>query len=145
VLEWAGRRPADAARPFDIAAASRAAAAAQGLAPEAAEQVAAVAGRVLASPACARFFDAPALRWAGNEVPVAEAGEALRIDRLVAQADADGRTTWWVLDYKLQAAEAMLPAYRAQVRRYMAAVQALQPGDTVRGGLITGQGRLIEI
>jgi len=145
VLEWAGRPAAAGGVGFDLAAASRAAALAQGLPPTGAAQVEQIAGQVLRSPACARFYDAARLRWAGNEVPVAEGGEALRIDRLVALPGGDGGTAWWVLDYKLQATEATLPGYRAQVQRYMAAVQALQPGDAVRGALITGQGRLIEL
>ena len=63
----------------------------------------------------------------------------------MALADADGGTTWWVLDYKLRENEATLPGYRDQVRRYVAAVQALTGGDSVRGALITGQGLLIEV
>ena len=84
----------------------------------------------------------PALLWAGNEVPVAWQGEALRIDRLVA-LDEGGRTVWWVLDYKLQADPAGVPAYREQLQGYMAAVQALQPHDEVRGAFITGQGAVV--
>jgi hypothetical protein len=34
-------------------------------------------------------------------------------------------------------------AYREQLRHYMAAVQALQPGDEVRGAFITGQGVVV--
>ena len=91
-----------------------------------------------------RFFAGPALRWAGSEVPVEQGGQLLRIDRLVALADGEA-TTWWVLDYKLQSAPEAVPAYRAQMRRYMAAVQALQPADAVRGAFITGGGALVEI
>jgi ATP-dependent helicase/nuclease subunit A len=145
VLEWAGRSPAPSGESFDLIAASQAAAVEQGLASDAAEHVARIAGRVLTSASCARFFDASTLRWAGNEVPVAEGGAVLRIDRLVALADADGGTTWWVLDYKLRDGQATLPGYRDQVRRYVAAVRALAAGDSVRGALITGQGLLIEV
>lgn len=144
VLEWAAPGGRRAPAP-DLFAASRAAVAAEGLAPDAVEPVQAWAQRVLASPACAPFFNAAALRWAGNEVPVVEGGQLLRIDRLVALAGPGDRSTWWVLDYKLQVGTATLPAYRAQVRRYMVAVQALQPGDAVRGALVTGQGELIEV
>ena len=144
LLEWAGR-PGAALSPNELVAASAAAAAAAGLASGDANRVYDVARQVLTSPACARFFAGPALRWAGNEVPVSEAGEVLRIDRLVLLATDDAPATWWVLDYKLQAAALSLPGYREQVRRYMAAVQALQPADAVRGALITGQGALIEV
>jgi len=142
VLEWAGQPQA---APLDLAAASRAAAAALGLVPATAVRVQQAAEKVLASPDCARFFAGPALRWAGNEVPLAAGAEVLRVDRLVALAGADGGTTWWVLDYKLHADAATLAGYREQVRRYMAAVQALQPGDAVCGALITAAGRLIEV
>ena len=77
-------------------------------------------------------------------------GETLRIDRLVALAEGEGegeggRLSWWVLDYKLHGTPAELPAYREQLQRYRAAVQALQPGDTVRGAFITGRGELVEL
>ncbi len=144
LLEWAGR-PGAALTPAELTAASAAAAAAAGLAPGDAARVHDVARQVLSSPACARFFASPALRWAGNEVPVSDAGEVLRIDRLVLLAGDAGQDTWWVLDYKLHATAASLPGYSEQVRRYVAAVQALQPGDAVRGAVITGQGALIEV
>ena len=143
VLEWAGR-PGHSLAAVDLLAASAAAASAFGLPAAAAPRVQHIAGQVLASPACARFFAGPALRWAGSEVPVEQGGELLRIDRLVALADGEA-TTWWVLDYKLQSAPEAVPVYRAQMRRYMAAVQALQPADAVRGAFITGGGALVEI
>jgi ATP-dependent helicase/nuclease subunit A len=145
VLEWAGR-PGVEMGADELALASAASAAAFGLPAAAAARVHSVAAQVLASAACARFFCGPELRWAGNEVPVAAAGgEPLRIDRLVALAEPGGPTTWWVLDYKLHAGAAMLDTYRQQIRTYMHAVQLLQPGDAVRGALITGRGELIEI
>jgi ATP-dependent helicase/nuclease subunit A len=91
-----------------------------------------------------RFFRGPALRWAGNEVPVADAGEALRIDRLV-RLDEGAGSAWWVLDYKLQHAPQQLPAYREQLLRYRDVVRRLQPADTVRCAFITGQGDVIEM
>ncbi len=147
VLEWAGR-PGSPAGVLDLAAAGRAAAGEFGLPPAAALRVPQIAGVILASPDCARFFAGPALRWAGTEVPVASDGESLRIDRLVAlaeggAADPGERLVWWVLDYKLHGTPAELPAYREQMQRYVAAVQSLQPGDTVRGAFITGRGELV--
>ncbi|HEX6708089.1 MAG TPA: UvrD-helicase domain-containing protein [Albitalea sp.] len=139
VLEWAaapGRRAA-----VDLAALAASAAREFGVdAPE----VARLAGRIWHSPGCARFFHGPDLRWAGNEVPVGEGGDALRIDRLVRLDDA-GATSWWVLDYKLQHAPQSLPAYRDQLLRYRRAVQRLQPGDVVRCAFITGGGEVIEV
>lgn len=139
VLEWAGRpgRGGDAAEPAALCDA-----AAREFAADAAE-VETLARTILASPACARFFDARALRWAGNEVDVAEGGDALRIDRLVA-LDEGGETVWWVLDYKLNAAPQALESNRAQLARYRRAVQAAQPGARVRAAFITGRGELIE-
>jgi ATP-dependent helicase/nuclease subunit A len=105
-----------------------------------------IAARILSSPACARFFDARGLAWAGSEVPVVgvggEAGQVLRIDRLVRTAgDAP---TWWVLDYKLVGTPRDRPGYRDQLAAYRRAVQALQPGEAVRAAFITGKGELIE-
>ncbi len=146
-LEWAGQPGAAAdrtARPALAAAAAAAHGADAGA-------VARILAQVLDSAACARFFAGPGLQWAGNEVPVADAAGSpsqgagqeapalLRIDRLVL---LDG--TWWVLDYKLNAAPAELPAYQAQMARYLHAVRSAQPGADVRGGFITGQGAFVE-
>jgi ATP-dependent helicase/nuclease subunit A len=75
---------------------------------------------------------------------VAESGESLRIDRLVA-LDDDGTRVWWVLDYKLRHAPGELVAYREQMARYVRAVQALQPGDVVRAAFVTGAGAVVEV
>ena len=142
VLEWCGR---PGAADVDLQAASQAAAAEAGLGAAAAPSVHKLAAQILGSTACAPFFSGPALRWAGNEVPVAAQGQTLRIDRLVALREGDGgqATTWWVLDYKLHSTPTDRPADRAQLERYVAAIQALQPGDAVRGAFITGRGELI--
>jgi ATP-dependent helicase/nuclease subunit A len=108
-----------------------------------ADEVARVAGRILASADCARFFDARSLSWAGNEVPISLAGAVLRIDRLVLLDEADG-PTWWVLDYKLQHRPQELAEYHAQLAGYRGAVQAAQPGARVRSAFIAGDGSLIE-
>ena len=97
------------------------------------------------SAACMQFFDGAQLHWAGNEVPVSEGGEVLRIDRLVAIDEGAGRRAWWVLDYKLQHAPQALDAYRAQMARYRRAVQALQPGEAVHCAFITGAAELLEV
>lgn len=134
VLEWAA---GPLGRP--LPALAGAAAAEFGLAGRAAD-VEAIAGRVLASPAAARFFDRDVLQWAGNEVPVAGPdGEVLRIDRLVRLPDA-----WWVLDYKLQSSPLEVPQWRAQLARYREAVERLQPGEPVRAAFLTGAGAVVE-
>jgi len=137
-LEWIGRPGARVERG---AWPTAAAAAAFGVDPAA---VARVVAAVLDSPSCARFFGGPGLRWAGNEVPLADAAGVLRIDRLV-HLDEGAGACWWVLDYKLNAAPAELPGYREQMARYLQAVRAAQPGEAVRGGLITGRGDWVEV
>ena len=143
VLEWAAGASRAPSLPSELGVWSVAAAAAFGLPTDQSAAVQRLAATVLGSPACARFFAGQALRWAGNEVPVSWLGQALRIDRLVLLVDESG-PTWWVLDYKLQTDPAAVPAYREQMAAYVQAVQALQPGDRVRGAFITGQGLVVE-
>ena len=138
VLEWAAARP-EAAR--ELAQLADAAALEFDAPPG---EVARLAGHIWHSPACAPFFRGARLRWAGNEVAVAESGDVLRIDRLVA-LEEDGVRVWWVLDYKLRHAPAELVAYREQMARYVRAVQALQPDDAVRAAFITGAGTVVEL
>ena len=140
VLEWA----AGAAGAADLLALSEAAAAQFALPAITADRVRQAAAAVLHSPSCARFFGGAGLRWAGNEVPVPWLGQLLRIDRLVALEEG-GQTTWWVLDYKLRSDPASIDVYRQQLEGYVAAVQALQPADAVRGAFITGLGQLVEL
>ncbi len=140
VLEWA-TGPARGTIDTDIA---QRAASEFGLAVTHAATVARCAAAILGSAQCAPFFDAAALQWAGNEVDLADAGGALRIDRLVARAGAIG-TEWWVLDYKLAHQPQADERLRAQLARYRAAVQALQPHDRVRAAFVSGAGELIEL
>ncbi|HUG22064.1 UvrD-helicase domain-containing protein [Piscinibacter sp.] len=139
VLEWAAAPSRGA--PVDLS--ELAASAALEFAVDDVE-VARLADRIWASPACRRFFGGAGLRWAGNEVPVGEADQVLRIDRLV-ELEEDGQRCWWVLDYKLQHAPQALAAYREQLLRYRSAIQRLQPGDTVRCAFITGAGEIVEV
>ena len=140
LLEWATAAPATGVR-ADLGDLAHAAALEFDAVPAA---VSTIAQTILESRACAAFFDGPALRWAGNEVPVSEAGDVLRIDRLVLLDGAHG-PQWWVLDYKLQHAPEQLDAHREQLQRYRAAVQRMQPGATVRCAFITGAGAVIEV
>ena len=138
VLEWAS--PASPGQ-FDIDGLAQAAAAEFG---SDTAEVARLAGVILHSADCARFFTGPGLRWAGNEVPVSADGEPLRIDRLVLLDDAAG-PVWWVLDYKLQHAPQELAAYREQLQRYGRAVRAAQPDAAVRCAFVTGAGAVVEV
>ena len=102
---------------------------------------------LLTAPHLARFFDPRHYRRAWNELPFLTAnGDFLRIDRLV-----EFENEMWVLDYKstetatdatlIQAAQ----PHRAQLKNYMAAMQALFPGKQMHGGLIFKGGSLFEI
>jgi ATP-dependent helicase/nuclease subunit A len=105
--------------------------------------------QVAAAGLTRHMLDAPALRpwlraegwaWSGNEVPMSDAAGVMRLDRLVAEQMDNGRLRWWVIDYKLNHDPMASEAYQAQMARYVAAVQALQPDDTVGGAFITAQG-----
>jgi len=137
VLEWASA--AGQAQPLDVLVASSG----QAFALDAAarQRLSQAAQAILQSPDCRPFFDAAQLRWAGNEVAINAAGDDRRIDRLVQRDDG----TWWVLDYKLGATPEREPAYIEQMRGYVAAVQALQPGEPVRAALISGTGRFVPV
>lgn len=142
VLEWvSGPQGQGAAVPALLGAAAQM----YGLDARRSERLARSVTAILGSPACAPFFDAATLLWAGNEVPVSHEGQDLRLDRLVQRRESDGAAHWWVLDYKLNEAPQRQPEYVAQLRQYHAAVQRLQPGETVRTAFITGQGRLVEV
>lgn len=137
VLEWASAQPA-AASIADLAQA----AAAEFAAPAA--EVERVAGAIWRNPQCRRFFVGPGLLWAGNEVPIAEAGEALRVDRLVKLDEGDG-PVWWVLDYKLALQPQDEAGYREQMHRYRRAVAAVAGAEPVRCALVNGRGDVIEV
>jgi ATP-dependent helicase/nuclease subunit A len=103
------------------------------------------AAAILTHADTARFFSGPQIRWSGNEVPVSDSGEVLRIDRLVQLDEKAGAQVWWVLDYKLHHAPEALEPYRQQLLRYRDVVRTLQPGDAVRCAFIAGDGRVVEI
>ncbi len=125
---------------------AQAAASAFGLTVQQGNTLAKMAAAVLASPATHVFFDATALHWAGNEVPVVFEGQILRIDRLVAlKPQADQGPQWWVLDYKLNTDPLAVPGYRQQMAGYVQAVRLLQPGASVRAAFITGKGELFDL
>jgi ATP-dependent helicase/nuclease subunit A len=50
-----------------------------------------------------------------------------------------------VLDYKLAGAPEAAPALRAQLARYVAAVQTAQPGEPVRAAFVTARGEVREL
>lgn len=138
VLEWIARPGVDGARlpALAIAAAAEFAAVAA--------DVERVSSAIWHSPACARFFRGPALQWAGNEVPLSDEGELLRIDRLVA-LHHEGVLQWWILDYKLSARPQQIAENREQLARYRRALARVQPAAVIRCAFITGRGELVEV
>jgi ATP-dependent helicase/nuclease subunit A len=101
----------------------------------------AAARRIVRGEAAWAWDPARVDHW-GNEVDLVHQGQALRLDRLVRER-ASG--AWWVIDFKSHEAPHTVPEHREQLRGYRAALQASQPGDTVRLAFITAQGRFIEL
>ena len=142
VLEWASQ-PGQA-QPLEALLASSSQA--FGLDAAGRQQLERSARAILASAEARPFFDPAELLWAGNEVAVTVGEAEGRIDRLVQRrATATEPPTWWVLDYKLGRTPEAVEAYHAQLRGYVAAVQALQPGESVRAALISGEGRVVPV
>jgi ATP-dependent helicase/nuclease subunit A len=107
------------------------------------ETAAGLTRHMLDAPALRTWLGAEGWAWAGNEVPMSDVTGVMRLDRLVAQAMDDGRLRWWVIDYKLNHDPMASASYQAQMARYVAAVQALQPNDAVGGAFITAQGEWV--
>ncbi|MEO3691474.1 UvrD-helicase domain-containing protein [Roseateles paludis] len=142
VLEWASQ--SGQAQP--LAALLASSSQAFGLDAAGRQQLERSARAILQSAEARPFFDPAELLWAGNEVAVTVGEAEGRIDRLVqCRATASEPATWWVLDYKLGRTPEAVEAYHAQLSGYVAAVQALQPGELVRAALISGEGRVIAL
>jgi ATP-dependent helicase/nuclease subunit A len=95
---------------------------------------------LLVLPHLKRFFDPQDYLTAANEMAYVNArGETRRIDRLVEFA---GEV--WVLDYKTGAKSESAP-YRAQMREYRAAMQAVYESKIVRCALLFADGTLSEV
>jgi ATP-dependent helicase/nuclease subunit A len=137
VLEWALRDPA-----ADRAALADHACRAFGLPAAAAATVRDQAEAILGSASCRRFFFGEAIRWAGNEVPLAHAAQPLRADRIVL-IEEQGARQWWVLDYKLHLAPASVQAYREQLEAYAQALRAVAEAVPVHAAWITAGGTLV--
>ncbi|RZL04220.1 MAG: DNA helicase UvrD [Rubrivivax sp.] len=142
-LEWLTSLPVAQRSQAKVGQALQAACLAVGAPAAWSERAEPLVRHILDSRELAAWLDPAQAAWSGNEVGLVHAGKALRIDRLVALDGAAGRE-WWVLDYKLQHRPQDLPAYQSQMRQYVEAVSALQPGEVVRAAFITGDGRLVE-
>jgi ATP-dependent helicase/nuclease subunit A len=145
LLQWSALGAHTGAQP--VAAGAAAAACAEFGVPMAqADEVAAMAQRVLSGSATARFFDSRRFAWAGNEVPIVlDDGRDARIDRLVAIDGEPGGRCWWVLDYKLAYAANAAEVHRPQLEAYARAVALRQPGEAVRMAVIGGDGACVEL
>ena len=106
-----------------------------------AEQAAQMAQRILAGEG-AWAWDETIVSWQGNEIELATQGKLMRLDRLVRRKDTG---EWWVLDYKSESQPQNKPELIAQMRSYVAAVQACYTGETVKAAFLTATGKMIEI
>ena len=108
---------------------------AHALTPEQLDTVVRAAARVRA--AHGDFFGS---RDAAELELVSDNGELLRVDRLVERDDAV-----WIIDFKWQVTDAERSAYEVQVRRYANVLRSLRSDRTLRIGLVTAAGELIEV
>jgi ATP-dependent helicase/nuclease subunit A len=146
LLQWAAPSAPAVSAPVVVATAAAAACAEFGVPSAQADEVAAIAQRILSGSATRRFFDSAELVWAGNEVPIVlDDGRDARIDRLVAIAGEAGSRCWWVLDYKLAHAANAAQRHRPQLEAYARAVALRQPGEPVRMAVIGGDGECVEL
>ncbi|MEQ1535584.1 MAG: UvrD-helicase domain-containing protein [Burkholderiaceae bacterium] len=106
-----------------------------------AEQAAQMAQRIMAGEGAWAWNDA-VVGWQGNEIELATQGKLLRLDRLVRRKDTG---EWWVLDYKSESQPQNKPELIAQMRAYVAAVQACYAGEPVKAAFLTATGKMIEI
>ena len=105
-----------------------------------AEQAAHMAQRIMAGEG-AWAWDDTVISWQGNEIELTAQGKLLRLDRLVRRKDTGD---WWVLDYKSESQPQSKPELVAQMRGYIAAVQACYPESKVRAAFLTAGGQMLE-
>jgi ATP-dependent helicase/nuclease subunit A len=142
LLEWAPVVTHAANHPARIAAQhSQAVAREFALTPTQTAQATDMALRILQGQA-AWAWHSEQIDWHANEVSLAYQGRPLRLDRLVRHR-ASG--VWWVLDYKSTHQPLAQTELLAQLRHYRAAVQAAQPGQTVRAAFLTSDGAQLEL
>ena len=106
-----------------------------------AEQAAQMAQRILAGEG-AWAWDHAVIGWQGNEIELTARGKLLRLDRLVRRKDTGD---WWVLDYKSESQPQNKPELVAQMRAYVAAVQACYAGEPVKAAFLTATGKMVEV
>lgn len=101
--------------------------------------------QIIEAPACQRFFLPENYLRAWNEVELFSAeGRLLRIDRLVEFTDE-----WMILDFKtgMNLTDHLIVSqdYQKQLQEYALALAQIYQDKTIRAGLITAAGQLIEI
>ncbi len=106
-----------------------------------AEQAAQMAQRIMAGEG-AWVWDDAIVSWQGNEIELTAQGKLLRLDRLVRRKDTGD---WWVLDYKSESQPQLKPELLAQMRAYVAAVQACYLVEAVKAAFLTAAGKFIEV
>ncbi len=112
-----------------------------GLTAEQAEQAQKTA-KVIRHGAGAWAWDESVVQWQGNEVELTHRGVTFRLDRLVQRADTGHAGQWWVLDFKSNANPQTQPALVAKMRMYVAALEAVYPGQIVKAAFLTSDGRV---
>jgi ATP-dependent helicase/nuclease subunit A len=112
-----------------------------GLSTQESEQAAQMAQRIMAGEG-AWAWDETIMSWQGNEIELTAHGKLLRLDRLVRRKDTGD---WWVLDYKSESQPQNKPELVAQMRAYVAAVQACYAGETVKAAFLTATGKMVEV
>ena len=88
------------------------------------------------------------LQWQGTEVELTHQGDTFRLDRLVQRRDADdaGQSgPWWVLDYKSAFSPQRQLNLVTKMKTYIAAVQAIYPGQIVKAAFLTGDGQVVMV
>ncbi|MBC7608867.1 MAG: UvrD-helicase domain-containing protein [Polaromonas sp.] len=115
-----------------------------GLNPEQATQAQAMAN-CIRHGAAAWAWDASVVQWQGNEVELTHQGDTFRLDRLVQRRDAGHEGHWWVLDYKSAVSPQRQVELVIKMKTYMAAMEAIYPGQTVKAAFLTGDGQVVMV
>ena len=113
-----------------------------GLTAEQAAQAHAMASRIRHGDG-AWAWDSSVLQWQGDEVELTHQGETFRLDRLVQRQDAGHVGQWWVLDYKSAASPQLQAALVTKMNTYVAALQDVYVGQTVKAAFLTADGKVV--
>ena len=87
------------------------------------------------------LWSAEQVAFEANEVAVFDAGELLRIDRLVQTVDHQ----WWVIDFKSSTRPNDDGALRAQLKRYADVIVRLTGSTAVNSVFMTPEGRIVPL